>query len=104
MILKYCGTLERRIFMNKKNISVTLDENLLEIINAYSKSRHISRSSAISHMLSKGQIVIIQEGAELIRLLISIEILLKKEILTCNDKENVERVCNELWQLLNLIT
>lgn len=55
-------------------------------------------------MLSKGQIVIIQEGAELIRLLISIEILLKKEILTGNDKENVERVCNELWQLLNLIT
>ena len=53
--------------MCKKNISITLDESLLETVNLYAKSRYISRSEAIASMLREVRVIVIEEGAEIVR-------------------------------------
>ncbi len=90
--------------MCKKNISVTLDESLIQIINLYAKSRYISRSGAIESMLKNVRVIVIEEGAEIIKLLYSLDTLLKNSRLTYEDKKYIKEVCEGLWQSLNLIT
>lgn len=90
--------------MCKKNISVSIDESLLETVNLYAKSRYISRSSAIELMLRNVRVIVIEEGAEIIKLLYSLDTLLKNSRLTYEDKKSIREVCNEIWLLLNLIT
>ena len=90
--------------MCKKNISVTLDESLLETINLYAKSRYISRSSAIDSMLRNARVIVIEDGSEIIKLLYSLDTLLKNSRLACEDKKSIKEMCDEIWQLLNLIT
>lgn len=96
--------MERRFFMNKKNISITLDKRLLEKINTFAKSRYMTRSSAISYMINKVKIIVIQDGAEIVKLLFSIDSLLKNSNLSYEQTQDIERICNRIWQLLNLIT
>lgn len=90
--------------MCKKNISITLDESLIEKINLYAKSRYISRSSAIESMLRNVRVIVIEEGSEIIKLLYSLDTLLKNSRLTYEDKKSIREVCNGIWLLLNLIT
>lgn len=90
--------------MCKKNISVSIDENLLETVNLYAKSRYISRSSAIESMLRNVRVIVIEEGAEIIKLLYSLDTLLKNSRLSNDNKKCIREVCDKIWQLLNLIT
>lgn len=90
--------------MCKKNISVTLDESLLKTISLYAKSRYISRSSAIESMLENVRVIVIEEGADIIKLLYSLDTMLKNIRLSNDDKNCIREVCGGIWQLLNLIT
>ena len=90
--------------MNKRNISIKIDETLLDTIDTYAKSRCISRTKAIVSMLNNVQIIIINEGAELLRQLYRIDILLKTQNLDYTEKEKIKGVCEDIWQLLSLIT
>lgn len=90
--------------MCKKNISVSIDENLLETVNLYATSRYISRSKAIESMLREVRVIVIEEGAEIVRQLYSLDGLLKNSKIPREDKKSIEEVCNGIWQLLNLIT
>lgn len=90
--------------MCKKNISVSIDEYLLETVNSYAKSRYISRSSAIESMLRNVRVIVIEEGAEIIELLHSLDTLLKNGRLSNDDKKCIREVCEGIWLLLNLIT
>lgn len=90
--------------MCKKNISVTLDESLIETINLYAKSRYTSRSRAIEAMLKNVRVIVIEEGAEIVRQLYSLDGLLKNSKIPREDKKSIEEVCNGIWLLLNLIT
>lgn len=90
--------------MNKKNISVSLDSDILNKVNEYAESRHISRSSAVSYMLDNVRVIVINEGSEILKALYSLDTLLKDRQMSNNDKNKIERTCNQIWQLLNLIT
>ena len=93
----------------QKSISIRIDENILTLIDSYAHSRRMSRSKAIISMLERTNIIIINEGPEIIKTLHSLDILLKKNnqginSWEINNRETIEGVCNQLWQLLNLIT
>lgn len=88
----------------KKNISISLDEDTLNMINEYAESRHISRSSAVSYMLGNVRVIVINEGSEILKALYSLDTLLKNRQISSDDKTKIERMCNQVWQLLNLIT
>ena len=88
----------------KQNISVRLDKELLDRIEKYAASRNIKRTQAIIYMLESTQIIQLNEGAEIVRLLHSVECALQKKNLNCRDFDKIEGCCEELWRLLNLIT
>ena len=90
--------------MSKKSISIRIDEKLLKSIDSYAQSRRMSRTQAITSMLKNTKIILINEGPELIKSLYSLDTLLKRCDLERREREKIEGVCNEIWQLLNLIT
>ena len=104
-MFKICGTLERRKPMQKKNISLKIDEELLNMIDEYAESRYMNRSQAIISMLSSTQIIVLQKGAEIISILHSISTMLTHSTaLSDNDKNTLKGACEAIWQLLNSIT
>lgn len=88
----------------KQSVSIRLDVALLKKIDGYAKSRKISRTQAIKDMLKSNNIIQLAEGADIIKELHSIECCLGKSSLSNQEKFEIERCCNKLWQLLNLIT
>ena len=87
---------------NKKTVTLRMEYTLLKKVDLCAKSRHISRSKAIITLLENSQVVVIEEGVEIIKVLNEIDILLKD-----NQQmkfQNLERICDELWRLLSLIT
>lgn len=88
----------------KQNISIRLDFELLKKIDRYAESRKISRTQAIKTMLENANIVQLNEGAEILNKLHLVECSLSKSNLSNQEKANLERACNKLWLLLNLIT
>lgn len=88
----------------KQNISIRLDFELLKKIDRYAESRKISRTQAIKDVLESTNIIQLDEGADIIKELHSIECCLGKSSLSNQEKFEIERCCNKLWQLLDLIT
>ncbi len=88
----------------KYNISIRLDAILLNKIDKYAKSRKITRTKAITTLLENTKVIQLDMGADIIKELHSIECFLGKSSLSNQEKFEIERCCNKLWQLLNLIT
>ena len=55
-------------------------------------------------MLENTYVVQLNEGAEILNKLHLVECSLSKSNLSNREKANLERACNKLWLLLNLIT
>ena len=80
--------------MDKISVSVRLDPGIVTQVDLLAKQRNLTRSKAIALMLENTKIVILSEGAEILKLL---HLLYSKEDYT-------KGVLEELWQLLNSIT
>ena len=88
----------------KQNISIRLDFELLKKIDGYAKSRKITRTKAIKTLLENTKVIQLDMGADIIKELHTIECCLGKYDLSNKEKFEIERCCNKLWLLLNLIT
>ena len=97
------GTLERNVGKDKTIVTLRIASNLLQKIDLYANKRHTSRSQAIITFLENTQVIIIEEGTEIIKTLNKIDVSLKHSQQT-EEFKTIERLCDELWQLLNLIT
>ena len=87
----------------KQNISIRLDFELVEKIDKYAKSRKITRTKAITTLLENTKVIKLDTGADIIKELHTIECCLGKSSLSNQEKFEIERCCNKLWLLLNLI-
>lgn len=88
----------------KYNLSIRLDADLFNKIDKYAKSRKITRTKAIKTMLENTKVIQLDMGADIIKELHTIECCLAKSDLSNKEKFEIERCCNKLWLLLNLIT
>ena len=96
------GTLERNIGSDKTIVTLRIESNLLKKIDLCANKRHISRSRAIITFLENTQVIVIEEGTEIIKILNKIDVSLKHSQQT--EFKKIERLCDELWRLLNSIT
>ena len=86
----------------KKTVTLRIDNELLNKIDSYAELRHMNRSKAIVSMLENTQVIVITEGVEIIKYLTALDVFLKHSHQP--DCEKIEGICDELWQLLSLIT
>ena len=86
----------------KKTVTLRIDNEMLNKIDSYAELRHMNRTQAIVSMLENTQVIVITEGVDIIKNLTALDVFLKHS--HQSDCKKIERICDELWQLLSLIT
>ena len=86
----------------RATVTLRMNKNLLFKIDTFAASRKLTRTQAILEIIENREIIILPEGCEILKQLILLNNNLEKEDLF--KQKAVEKVCDELWQLLNLTT
>lgn len=88
-----------------KPISARIDDELYKLIEQYAASRGLNFTQALITMLESKDVIILEEGVEILNCLNDIAYYLQNVRLPDKSpKRNIREVCDELWQLLDSLT
>lgn len=87
-----------------KTISFKVSKNVYREIEHRMDLLKVNRSQAITLAILNSKIIAVKEGPQLVALLHRIEGLLIKSDIMAGEKTCIRKVCDDLWQLLSLIT
>lgn len=88
-----------------KPISARIDDELYKLIEQYAASRGLNFTQALITMLESKDVIILEEGVEILNCLNDIAYYLQNiRLPDKSQKRNIREVCDELWQLLDSLT